>query len=161
MPRHDEWKRRQEAAGAPAAEPAHDDSGAGPAGPQEATQAEPCEADVLSALDAELEAFIVPARLTSPLDSDVPTAVGAAQSESLPVPSSLVSFSDRNLVVRFYVSVLGKHRAVTVMFVACLGVVITAVPLMASLPNAVSWAYVAVGMFLTWVVALRLARWAD
>jgi hypothetical protein len=156
MPRHDEWRRRQEAAGAADASETHDDSGAKPAGPQEPTQPTLSDEDLWAELDAELAGE---ARLTAPLDSDVPTAVGAAQSESN--PSTLVDSSEFNWVVRFYVFVLGKHRAVTVVFVACLGVVITAVPLMASLPNAVSWAYVAVGMFLTWVVALRLARWAD
>lgn len=156
MPRHDEWRRRQEAAEAAGASETHDDSGTEPEGRQEATEPAPTDDELWTELDAHLADE---AGLTAPLDSDVPTAVGAAQSESH--PSSLVSFSDRNLVVRFYASVLGKHRAVTVLFVACLGIVITAVPLMASLPNAVSWAYVAVGMFLTWVVALRLARWAD
>jgi hypothetical protein len=159
MPRHDEWRRRQEAAGAASTDETPDDSETEPTGPQEATQAERSEGDVLSALDAELDDFLADASLTPPLDSDVPTAVGAAQSESNPM--SLDDSSEFNWVVRFYVSVLGKHRAVTVMFVACLGVVITAVPLMASLPTSTSWAFVGMGMFLTWVVALRLARWAD
>lgn len=159
MPRHDEWRRRQEAAGAAGASETDGDGGAGPAGPQEAIEPAQSEDEALAQLDAELEAFIVPASLTAPLDSDVPTAVGAAQSESN--PSSLVYSSDLNLVGWFYVSVLGKHRAVTVGFMACLGIVITAAPLMASLPTSTSWALWGVGLFVTWVVALRLARWAD
>jgi hypothetical protein len=156
MPRYDEWERRQEAAETPAASETHDDSEAEPASPQEATQPTLTDEALWAELDAELAGE---AGLTPPLDSDVPTAVGAAQSESYPM--SLVDSSEFNWVVRFYVSVLGKHKAVTVMFVACLGIVITAVPLMASLPTSTSWAFVGVGMFLTWVVALRLARWAD